>query len=511
MKRFALIYAVALLLSCSPNYQSGSTECSDTGACPSGFVCGGTSTTSAPDVCYSQTEAQCSASDVYYCPTPSSCWPAKVACSTIVLCPNGKASACRTEGYIANCSGTGQCTNPSSGAGGSGGSGGSGGMGGVCNPSSTDTPCDTCMEQSCCSQLDVCAGQTICVDLLNCIAACASTDTTCIGNCESSYSAGIASLTNLVTCVDNYCNATCGTGGTGGSTWGGTAPSCSGLTATCGPLNESCCTSLLVPGGTFDRSYDGVAPYADTSYPATLADFYLDKYEITVGRFRQFVNAGMGTRANPPASGAGAHLGLTGSGWDSTWNTSLPANTAALEAAIECDLTYQTWTHTAGSNESMPVNCLDWYTAFAFCAWDGGRLATEAEWNYAASGGSDQRYYPWSIPATSTTIDDSHAVYCGGLCSTRSVGSKSPKGDGKWGQSDLAGNVWEWTLDRYESPYPMPCDNCADLSTVSGRVLRGGAFANSASALRSAYRSYDYAPKNTNSSYVGSRCARTSL
>jgi formylglycine-generating enzyme required for sulfatase activity len=50
------------------------------------------------------------------------------------------------------------------------------------------------------------------------------------------------------------------------------------------------------------------------SYPATVADFYLDKYEITVGRFRQFVNAGMGTQASPPAAGAGAHSLITGSG-----------------------------------------------------------------------------------------------------------------------------------------------------------------------------------------------------
>ena len=232
--------------------------------------------------------------------------------------------------------------------------------------------------------------------------------------------------------------------------------------------------------------------FTDPNYPATVADFYLDKYEITVGRFRRFVNAGMGTQASPPAAGAGAHPGIAGSGWDSTWNTNLPADTASLKAAMKCDATYQTWTDTAGSNESKPVNCLDWYTAFAFCAWDGGRLPTEAEWNYAASGGSEQRYYPWSSPATSTTIDDSYAVYCGGSCSgTQNVGSKSPKGDGKWGQSDLAGNVWEWTLDWYASPYPMPCNNCADLTAASYRVFRGGSFDYDASYLRSAYRDYD--------------------
>jgi formylglycine-generating enzyme required for sulfatase activity len=268
---------------------------------------------------------------------------------------------------------------------------------------------------------------------------------------------------------------------------------------------------LLVSGGTFDRSYDGVAPYTDPNYPATVDDFYLDKYEITVGRFRQFVNAGTGTQANPPASGAGANPLIAGSGWNSTWNTSLSADTASLKTAMKCSSGYRTWTDTAGSNESMPVTCLDWYTAFAFCAWDGGRLATEAEWNYAASGGSEQRYYPWSSPATSTTIDDSYAVYCGGSCSsTQNVGSKSPTGDGKWGQSDLAGNVWEWTLDWYASPYSIsPCNDCADLAAASNRELRGGSFEDLASILRSALRD-NYSLPGDHYGSVGSRCARTS-
>ncbi|HJX66603.1 MAG TPA: SUMF1/EgtB/PvdO family nonheme iron enzyme [Polyangia bacterium] len=87
---------------------------------------------------------------------------------------------------------------------------------------------------------------------------------------------------------------------------------------------------------------------------------------------------------------------------------------------------------------SRPQNCMDWYTAFAFCAWDGGRLATEAEWNCAASGDGEQRYFPWSNPSTSTVIDDNYAVYCGGSCNgTQNVGSKATKGDGRWGQADL--------------------------------------------------------------------------
>jgi formylglycine-generating enzyme required for sulfatase activity/photosystem II stability/assembly factor-like uncharacterized protein len=290
---------------------------------------------------------------------------------------------------------------------------------------------------------------------------------------------------------------------------GNPPPSCSGLAATCGPSgNESCCTSLLVPGGTFFRSYDGV-DFTDPNYPATVADFYLDKYEITVGRFRAFVNAGMGTQLNPPASGAGAHPLITGSGWDSTWNTSLSADTASLKAAMQCDLTYQTWTDTAGDNESMPVNCMNWYTAFAFCAWDGARLPTEAEWNYAAAGGSEQRYYPWSSPATSTTIDDSYAVYCGGSCTPQNVGSKSPTGDGKWGQSDLAGNLWEWMLDYYADPYPMPCDSCVASIAAFDRVARGGCFSDVASNLRSALRNNN--DPSGHSFAFGARCARSSL
>jgi sulfatase modifying factor 1 len=275
--------------------------------------------------------------------------------------------------------------------------------------------------------------------------------------------------------------------------------------ANCGPSgNDDCCKSLLVPGGTFNRSYDGV-DFLDSNYPATVSDFYLDKYEVTVGRFRAFVNAGMGTQAGRPREGTGAHPRVAGSGWNSAWNTYLHANTDELKTALKCHPTYQSWTDTPENNENKAVNCLDWYTAFAFCAWDGGRLATEAEWNYAASGGSEQRYYPWSRPANSTTIDDSYAVYCGGTCKVQNVGSKSPKGDGKWGQSDLGGNAWEWTLDWSASPYPMPCRDCAVVTAGSYRAFRSGSNDDIAATLRSAVR-HVYYPEYRG--VVGTRCVR---
>jgi formylglycine-generating enzyme required for sulfatase activity len=262
---------------------------------------------------------------------------------------------------------------------------------------------------------------------------------------------------------------------------------------------------LLAPGGTYYRSYDGV-DHLDQSFPATVSDFYLDKYEVTVGRLRTFVSAGMGTRTNPPAEGAGAHPRIAGSGWRSAWNTELAADAAALKADLKCYASYQTWTDAPGANEKKAANCVDWYTAFAFCVWDGGRIATEAEWMYAASGGSEQRYYPWSSPPSSTTIDESYAAYCGKTCwSMQDVGLR-PKGDGKWGHSDLGGNAWEWTLDWNSSAVPVPCHDCAVLDGGTWRNARSGAYNDLAATLRSATR-HVYAPDYHG--IIGLRCART--
>jgi formylglycine-generating enzyme required for sulfatase activity len=187
----------------------------------------------------------------------------------------------------------------------------------------------------------------------------------------------------------------------------------------------------------------------------------------------------------------------------------LAVDTLELNAALHCGGTYSSWTDTIGSQEKLPMNCIDWYEAFAFCAWDGGRLPTEAEWNYAAAGGMEQRAYPWG----SGIIDGTYAVYdctgdgnagCG-LTDIQPVGSRSPKGDGWRGQSDLAGNMWEWMLDGYDD-YLLPCNDCAQL-LAPDRVVRGGGFVVDASNLLSAVR--DYVDPTVRYYSVGARCART--
>nr|HEX4313105.1 SUMF1/EgtB/PvdO family nonheme iron enzyme [Kofleriaceae bacterium] len=312
-------------------------------------------------------------------------------------------------------------------------------------------------------------------------------------------------------------------GGGDGSNRAGGPRSCAALPASCGPSgSESCCASPIVPAVTFDRSFDlgSDAAFDDMTHPATVAAFRLDRFEITVGRFRAFVLAGAGTQLSPPAVGDGAHAQIANSGWQSRWDANLAATTAKLETALSCNGN-ATWSATPGSNDTLPINCIDWYEAEAFCAWDGGFLPTEAEWNAAAAGGSDQRPFPWSAPATSLTVDCAHANYepmqnmpCSGsgsgVVSALPVGSTSPAGDGAFGQADLAGNVWELVLDQAVTPYELPCVDCAVLAGSDGtpRELRGGGAHDSAASLRSGVRTGISASDRAAHVNQGARCAR---
>jgi formylglycine-generating enzyme required for sulfatase activity len=284
-----------------------------------------------------------------------------------------------------------------------------------------------------------------------------------------------------------------------------TKPSCASLLPMCGAKsNDDCCASDPVDGGMFARSYDGVT-YIDNGNPATVSAYRLDRYEVTVGRFRTFLlQYDKWRAAGHPFDGEGANPSIAGTGWSSGWNALIPSKAALLGAAVKCG--GQTWTDGASSGDSLPINCVTWLEAIAFCTWDGGRLSTEAEWNYAAAGGSDQRVYPWSVPSTSTLIDDSHAAYCGGHCTAPvRPGSYSPAGDGKFGHADLAGNLAEWTFDPV-GPYGNPCVDCVNIGPLDTRVVRGGSFGDDSSQLLTSAASPLGA--TSRSATVGIRCAR---
>jgi formylglycine-generating enzyme required for sulfatase activity len=297
-------------------------------------------------------------------------------------------------------------------------------------------------------------------------------------------------------------------------------PSCVGLPANCGPTSgQSCCRRAPIAGGAYLRSYDGVT-FTNASYGATVSSFVLDTFEVTVGRFRAFVQAGFGTQANPPSAGAGALGGTPASGWNSGDNDNFAPDTASLRSALSCSANYQTWTDAPSTNDNRPMNCVTWYEAFAFCIWDGARLPSEAEWNYAAAGGAEQRVYPWSSPPSATSISDSNASYwvdatktCFGdgisgcaITDLIVVGSKAA-GLGRWGHADLGGNVWEWTRDTFSNPYKTTsCNDCVDLTKGTMKVTRGGSFFGTSSTLVASGRSEGAAA--TRYYTVGIRCAR---
>lgn len=288
-------------------------------------------------------------------------------------------------------------------------------------------------------------------------------------------------------------------------------PSCVGLPKTCGSNGQTdCCIAFVVPGGQYDRS-------SDPAFPATISTFNLDAYEITVGRFRRFFSA-YAQDMIAPGAGSNPH-NPSDPGWDQTWNASLPLDKAALEATLKCRQIDQTWTDYAiDGNENRPINCITWFMAEAFCIWDGGRLPTEAEWNYAAAGGSAQRLYPWGVtePTTPTT-NSSFAVQgcfwngsgtCTGVTNIATVGSVSA-GNGLWGHADMAGNLWEWVQDGYLTPYLSgSCTDCALLANTPGKVIRGGSFIVDQQGVLTTSHRNGANPPTYRSNTTGARCAR---
>ncbi len=335
-------------------------------------------------------------------------------------------------------------------------------------------------------------------------------------------------------------------------------PSCMGGgpgRSDCGEnADESCCESLLVPGGTYYRSYqndgNGSSGHADE---ATISDFRLDKYEVTVGRFRKFIEY-LDAGGSPPEAGSGKHTHLNDgqgladsgragafeSGWDESWSERIPNGPGAAEkwkGLIASGITdgikgcglYGTWSEEPGDNETLPVTCTSWYESYAFCIWDGGFLPSEAEWKYAAAGGDEYRKYPWGSddPGTSNEYTIYDCCYPNGQCSVPSgrdtctgVVNIAPVGYaalgvGRYGQMDLIGSVWEWLIDRYGN-YVNPCEDCALMSAnTSNRVLPGSGFHTGSSLGGTLLYSWNrtsvsFNADNYRGDYaVGVRCARS--
>lgn len=153
-----------------------------------------------------------------------------------------------------------------------------------------------------------------------------------------------------------------------------------------------------------------------------------------------------------------------------------------------------------GIKDNYPISFVLWEEAKQYCAWVGGRLPSEAEWEKAARG-TDGRKYPWGDAWDPTRCNS----IAGGMHRPESAGS-FPACVTQFGVLDMAGSVWEWTSDEFRdySLSPMGDPEEGDSGVSKLRVMRGGAWMNQPSWLRTAYR-HERSPRSRNMDH-GFRC-----
>lgn len=169
-----------------------------------------------------------------------------------------------------------------------------------------------------------------------------------------------------------------------------------------------------------------------------LDTYYIDKYEVTNGRYLEFIRV---TGHRPPHH-------------PSDPSKSLWQGHVMPESVVD-----------------LPVINVDWYDAKAYCEWAGKRLPTEAEWEKAAKGTEDRRF-PWGDVEPTHKHLNFNQVWQGEKTLVP-VGIYE-KGKSPYGLYDVAGNVWEWVDDWYDSQYyeNSPRENPQGPKTGTHKVLR---------------------------------------
>jgi eukaryotic-like serine/threonine-protein kinase len=219
---------------------------------------------------------------------------------------------------------------------------------------------------------------------------------------------------------------------------------------------------VLIPGGTFKMGSDQGAADEKPVHSVTLDAFFIDQYEVTNARYKQCVDAGKCTA--PAVKGSFTRTSYFGD----------------------------------AQFDQYPVINVTWRQADAFCAWAGGRLPTEAEWEYAATGG-DGRRYPWGNDFDPNRVP----AVVGDTTKVGSHDNASP-----FGVFDMAGNVVEWVADRYGAAYygVSPSANPTGPQAGSQQVMRGGSFGTPDGSFYTTTRRYHQGP-GFHDVDIGFRCA----
>lgn len=254
-----------------------------------------------------------------------------------------------------------------------------------------------------------------------------------------------------------------------------------------------------IPGGQFFMGDDG----GDDEKPAhhvTLSPYCIDYHEVTVEAFKACSDHGECKRAATEVD----------------WPDITPHQRTVYERL--CNLSDPI------ARAKHPINCVDWEMASLYCAANGKRLPTEAEWEFA-SRGPDGRIYPWGDEAPDATRLNACGKECvawaqrvgepltamfdgnDGFPQTAPVGS-FPAGRSRFGLYDVVGNVWEWTAD-WQAPYTGGAQHDPK-GPASGeeRVVRGGGWNGAFASWVKPTRRYAF-PPTTKSHVVGFRCARS--
>jgi formylglycine-generating enzyme required for sulfatase activity len=254
---------------------------------------------------------------------------------------------------------------------------------------------------------------------------------------------------------------------------------------------------VLIPAGEFQMGCNDGGNDEKPVHTVYLDAFYMDKYEVTNAQYAKFLNDyGKNTDA------AGHELIDFDDG----------------NCLIEKSGIFRRKYRPKSGYENHPVVEVTWYGAAAYAQYYGKRLPTEAEWEKAARGGLVGKKYPWG---DNITHNEANYYGTGGKddkwSGTSPVGSFAPNG---YGLYDMAGNVWEWCADEYDSGYyskslknnpkgpgiaiTLGNNNFTNVYTM--RVIRGGAWRYSPSYLRCACR-LGYVPTLTYY-YLGFRCSQ---